>query len=75
MATLVFQQSLDDSKNNNDPERTCGGTHTHAEDDTHLTRHILLLFGGGGGVLSSLFCSAVFVRLCVALRTHERDGV
>lgn len=74
MATLVFQQSLDDSKNNNDTERTCGGTHTHAEDDTHLTRHILLLFGGGGGcypVYSALLC----LYDCVLHSGHMKETV
>ncbi len=48
VAALVFQQSLDDNKNNNDPERTFGLTHTHTHTLTmthteHATHVILLL--------------------------------
>lgn len=39
MAVLVFQQSLDDNKNNNDPERTFGLTHTRHAPNTPQTRH------------------------------------
>lgn len=49
--------------------------HTHAEDDTHLTRHILLLFGGGGGGCYPVYSALLCLYDCVLHSGHMKETV
>ena len=50
-------------------------THTHAEDDTHLTRHILLLFGGRGGGCYPVYSGLLCLYDCVLHSGHMKETV